>query len=332
MRGLLFAGALLATASAAIPLAPGAARGHGLEPALLALRERAPGRFEVTWKSSKLRLPGAEVRPALPGRCRQTADAPQATDDGDRISLRWVVDCGAAGLAGEAIGVADLDVATIDALLRVERLDGSRVETVLTAHHPSWTAPADPTREQLARHFARLGGAAALASLDRWLLLCGLLALLAATPGRLLQAAAAFALGHAGALALIGVGALTAPTRSIDLVIAGATLGIALELTRPHRRAHRRSAWLGGLLLGALSGAACGATLAGASATSMDVPLAVLAFTAGVALPQGAALLLALALGSLLARHPRAAAVATYGTAYAMGILAVFWCLERLAT
>ncbi|MBX3027809.1 HupE/UreJ family protein [bacterium] len=330
MKFLRLAGALLATIAATLPLSD-AARGHGLEPALLALRERAPGRFEVTWKSSKLRLPGAEVRPTLPDRCRQTADAPQATDDGDRIRLRWVVDCGTAGLAGQTIGVADLDVATIDALLRIERLDGSHVETVLTAHHPSWTAPQDPTREELVRHFARLGGEAAIASLDRLLLLLGLLLLLAATPRRLLQAAAAFALGHAAAVALIGIGALTAAARSLDLGIAAAILFVALELTRSPLSARRRSAWLVGLLFGALSGAACATSLADSSAASLDAPLAVFAFTAGVALPQLAPLLLALAFGGILARRrPRAATLATRCAAYAMGILAVFWCLERV--
>jgi hypothetical protein len=295
----------------------------------LSLRERAPGQFEVVWKSSKLRLPGAQVRPILPDGCGRTAEAPQASDDGERLQLRWVVDCGTDGLAGRTIAVGDLDVATIDALLRVERLDGSRVETILTARHPSWTSPADPTRAQLLRHFARLGADRALTARDPLLLLFGLL-LVVATPRRLLQAAAAFVLAHALTLALIGTGTIVAPVRSVGLAIPAALLWLALELTRGATVA-RRSAWLVGFLLGALAGAACSVGLADATAAAVDTPLALLAFSAGVVLPQLGALLVALALGVVAARVAvPAAALARYCAAYALGILAVFWCLERL--
>src|SRR5262249_30993934 len=74
-------------------LAPGRAFAHGLDPASLALRETQPGVFEVVWRASALRLPGANVQPALPARCHQIGRS-QASDGGDRITLRWTVDCG----------------------------------------------------------------------------------------------------------------------------------------------------------------------------------------------------------------------------------------------
>jgi hypothetical protein len=323
--------AALGAAGALLVAAP-MARGHGLEPALLALRERAPGRFEVTWKSSTLRLPGAQVRPILPDRCRETADAPRASDDGDRITRRWTVDCGPDGLAGQAIAVTDLDVATIDALLRVERLKGSRTETILTAHQPRWIFPADPTRDQLVRHFARLGAATTLANLEPLLLLFGLLLALAATPRRLLQAGVAFILGHALALAGMALGGADAASGNLRLVLPAAVLLVALALTReaaPPRPP--RPAWLLALACGAVAGAACRAAWAAASASALDAPLALLAFSAGAALPQLGTLLLARGLSALPARRAAPARRLRYCTGYALGILAVFWCLERLS-
>src|SRR5262249_45063337 len=105
-------------------LVPSVSQAHGLAPAFLSLRETGTGQFEVTWKSAALRLPGTNVAPILPSRCRQTSSA-TAADDGERVTLHWTVDCGAAGLAGETIGVNDLATAKIDALLRIERTDGA---------------------------------------------------------------------------------------------------------------------------------------------------------------------------------------------------------------
>src|SRR5262245_13533910 len=92
---------------AAIVLLPLTAGAHGLDPASLALRETRLGVFEVRWRASALRLPGANVQPVLPARCHQVGPA-DAVDEGDRVSLRWTVDCGPGGLAGEVIGVGDL--------------------------------------------------------------------------------------------------------------------------------------------------------------------------------------------------------------------------------
>src|SRR5262245_40264365 len=85
-------------------LAPALGLAHGLDPASLALREVRPGVFEVRWRASALRLPGANVQPVLPARCHQIGAA-QAVDGGDRVTLAWTVDCGPDGLEGDVIGV-----------------------------------------------------------------------------------------------------------------------------------------------------------------------------------------------------------------------------------
>src|SRR5262249_48030244 len=70
---------------------------HGLDPASLTLRETARGIFDVQWRESALRLPGTDVRPVLPARCRETS-VPRAEDGVDHVTLRWTIDCGADGL------------------------------------------------------------------------------------------------------------------------------------------------------------------------------------------------------------------------------------------
>src|SRR5207249_154688 len=53
----------LGTLAAIILLVPAVGFAHGLDPASLALRETRAGVFEVRWRASALRLPGANVQP-----------------------------------------------------------------------------------------------------------------------------------------------------------------------------------------------------------------------------------------------------------------------------
>ncbi len=326
--------ALCAAAVGLLLLAPVPAGAHGLEPALLSLHELTPGRFEVVWQSSKLRLPGAEVLPILPETCRQTTEPPQIVDERDRLRLTWTVDCGLGGLAGKTIGVADLDVATIDALLKVELLGGPRVQTVLTARQPTWTAPADHNRLQMLWHYARLGASHLLDSPDRVLLALGLLLLVAPAPRRMLQATVAFAVGHGVGLVLVATGLVAVPMRAVDLLIAAAVLLLALELVGGGKPivSIRRVAPVAALAFGVLAGAGFAGTLVAAGMPSIDAPLALLAFNAGIEICELSLLAAAVAVGIVVAHGlPRAGAIATRCAAYGMGILAVFWCLERLA-
>lgn len=321
--------------AAALLLAPALARGHGLEPALLALREVAAGRFAVVWKSSKIRLPGAEVRPLLPDACQRSAEPPQATDDGDRVRVSWVVDCGPGGLAGQTVAVADLDVAKIDALLHVEQLDGTSVQTILTARQPGWTAPADPTRGALVSHYARLGMRQLFSGLDRLLFAVGLLLLLAPAMRRLVPALAGFTLGQSLALALVAGGMVSVPPRPVELLLAGGLLLLATRLADVREPGLDRGGrtWALALGYGVVAGCAAAHDLIEAGLPSVDAPLALLTFNIGIEGTQLAILSALLAVSTALARwQPRATSVATRIAVYGIGILAAFWCFERLAT
>ena len=319
---------------AALCVAPSLAHAHGLEPALLSLREVAAGRFEVVWKSSKLRLPGAEVRPILPTTCERTDAPPQVLDDGDRVRLSWTIDCRPGGIAGQTLGVADLDVAKIDALLRVDQLDDTGVQTILTARQPTWTAPADPTPRQMLWHFARLGAGHLLGSPESLLFVGGLLLLLAPVPRLLFQAVAALAIGYSLTLALIAAGAIEVPRGAVELLVPAGLLLLAVELAggaEPRRHRHRAT-WLMAFGFGLLAGCALAGDLTAAGLPTGAAPLATLAFNLGIEAALLAVLAALLAAGTLIARGlPAATHIATRVAAYGIGILAACWCFERLA-
>ncbi|MCW5889517.1 MAG: HupE/UreJ family protein [bacterium] len=322
MRGLLLLLCLLPVR---------AAFGHGLDPALLSLDGTGDGRFAVTWRTSAQRLPGADVRPILPAHCRPgDASPPEATLE--HVTLRWTIDCGAAGLVGETIRVQDLDAARINALLRIEQPSAPTIQVVLSPRHDAFVVPAQPTAWDVVRGYVGLGVEHILSGPDHLLFVFGLLLLLA-TPRALLAAVTAFTVGHSLTLSAAALGLATVPSRPIEVLIAASVLALAVELTRDGGdTAMRRFPWIVALGFGLLHGFGFAGALAETGLPPGDIPLALLAFNTGIELGQLAFIAAVLASGALAWRAlPAAAAWARRPAIYAMGILAAFWCFERTA-
>jgi hydrogenase/urease accessory protein HupE len=312
--------------------APGAARAHGLEPASLALQEIRPGVFEGRWRTSASRLPGTNVQPRLPERCRQIGPA-TAVDEADRVTLAWTVDCGPEGLAGASVGVDDLAAAKVNALLTLQRLDGERIQAVLTGRSPSVTLPVRASRWEVVRGYGALGIAHILTGPDHLLFLVGLL-LLVSSRRLLVQTITAFTVGHSVTLSAAALQVASVPSRPVEVLIAGSVLALAVELARDVERPTllRRFPWLMAVGFGLLHGFGFAGALAEAGLPAGHVPLALAAFNGGIELGQlafvGAVLIAATGLARWLpATAARSLPVGVYG----MGVLAAFWCFERVA-
>jgi hydrogenase/urease accessory protein HupE len=321
----------LGVALLGLALAPAPVRAHGLEPALLSLRETTPDRFDVLWRSSALRLPGARVAPRLPATCR---DANQRTllDEGDRVRVSWSVDC-AGGLAGAAIGVDDLGPAAITALLRIERRDGAVIETVLNGRTPEFVVPRQPSRWTVLQADLALGIEHILSGADHMLFVLGLL-LLVVSRRQLVQTITAFTLGHSITLSLAALQLTSVPPRPIELLIALSVLLLAVELARGRDTDTplRRVPWALAVGFGLLHGFGFAGALAEVGLPARDIPLALMAFNLGIEIGQLLFVAVALSGAALLAHYaPRMTQRARQPVVYAMGILAAFWCFQRAA-
>lgn len=331
-RSILHAVALLvALATLGIRALP--ARAHGLEPALLALRETGPGVFEVVWKSSKIRLPGSNLAPRLPQRCTPRGAA-DVIDQDDRTEVRWTIDCGPAGLTGESVGVDGLEVARITALLLLERADGTSTQTVLNARMPALVVPATPSRWTLLRGYVALGIEHILSGPDHLLFVLGLLLLVPSTR-LLVETITAFTVGHSITLSAAALGIARVPSRPIEVLIAASVLLLAVELAREGARDTllRRVPWLAALAFGLLHGFGFAGALAEAGLPQRDVPVALLAFNVGIELGQLAFVFVVLGASALLLRATggRGAARTRHALVYVMGVLSAYWVFERAA-
>ena len=111
-------------------------------------------------------------------------------------------------------------------------------------------------------------------------------------------------------------------------------LTLAVELARDPRTPTwlRRRPWAMALAFGLLHGFGFAGALAEAGLPPGQIPLALVSFNAGIELGQLAFVATVLLAGAALRRAlPALATSSARPAVYAMGILAAYWCFERMA-
>lgn len=308
----------------------GSAAAHRLAPSYLELREQAPGRFEVLWRTPQLVARGARVAPVLP--C-DAAGEPRAELEPGALVLRSTRVCGE-GLVGEELRVDGLAGSGSDALVHVVFADGRELRAVLSAARPAFRVPARESALAVAAAYGRLGAEHLVSGLDHVLFVVGLLLLLRG--GRpLVLAITAFTLGHSATLAAASLGGLTLPAPAVEIAIAASLVALAAALVRPDGGAASGIARRPALLpfaFGLLHGLGFAGTLAAAGLPGHALPLALLSFNLSIELGQLALVALAAPLVAVL-RHaplPRRGFLCEL-PATALGGVGVYLALDRAA-
>lgn len=323
LAALLLAAALLEPASLAA---------HQFAPALLEVNETAPGRVAVRWKQPLVRVQGSRLRPVLPGECKGVGK-PSVVPDGTGIVASWEIAC-PDGLVGKTLAVEDIASSGADVLLRVTLPDGRSVRRVLTGDQPAFRVPSAESRLQVMQGYARLGVNHILAGWDHLLFVLGLVLLMGW--GRpLLWTITSFTAGHSVTLALAALGLVRVPQVATDAAIALSIYLLAVELMRSragHITVMQRAPWLVAGGFGLLHGLGFAGALTAVGLPQGEIPLALFAFNVGIELGQLAFVAAMLAVMAATARlqvpWPR---WAVRVPAYAIGSLAIYWFLERLA-
>jgi hydrogenase/urease accessory protein HupE len=305
----------------------GAAGAHSFDPALLDLREDTPGVFDVVWKT-----PGpaaTALRPHLPPACRTLAA--RQPDDGNVAFLR--VDCGPAALHGATIVLEGLGT-TREAIVQLTWSDGQTTSGVLRGGEETFAVPAAGAHDLRAvlGGYLRLGIAHILGGPDHLAFVLGLL-LLVETWRSLVSTVTAFTLAHSLTLALAVLGVVRVPPAPVEALIALSILLLAVELTRPARATAsfaRRFPWVLAFLFGLLHGLGFAGALTEIGLPAGQIPLALVSFNLGV--EAGQLLFVATVVPLVVAarrvgRRPWTRLV----PAYAIGVLAAVWMLERIA-
>jgi hydrogenase/urease accessory protein HupE len=221
-------------------------------------------------------------------------------------------------------------------------VSGNSATAVLPPDELSWLVPAEPTLLTVARDYIALGFRHIWEGPDHLLFVAGLL-LLARVPRRILWAVTGFTAAHSLTLSLAALGIVRVPIEPVEAMIALSILFLAGEIARddPSGFSSRFPVALSfvfGLLHGfgfasALGevGLPRGELAAGLAFFNVGVEFGQLAFIAVIGALMVAWRLLRPRLPAGADARFAAAQVSLVG-AYALGIPAAFWFIERMAT
>ena len=303
-----------------------------LRPGYLELTQQDAAHWKMVWKAPVLGGLATHARPQVPQFCRQSA--PIARLEGAALVAESELTC-SRDLAGSKIGLAGMDAAFTDALLRVAPLGRPVQSARLTPTHAFAAVAQVPERWGVARSYFAIGVEHILTGYDHLLFVVALVLLLARL-GVVVRAATAFTVAHSLTLAGTTLGVIGLAQAPVEALIALSIVFLAAEIIKqdPARpRLSERIPWLVAFGFGLIHGLGFAAALREIGLPGGDVPTALLSFNLGV--EGGQLVIIAVTLSVLAILRsvwPKALRRAKLATSYAIGITASFWLIQRIAS
>jgi len=314
-------------------------RAHEVRPAYLELRQTGQDTYDALWKvpgQGDLRL-GLYVQ--LPATCTNVKE-PNRSMGNNAYTERWTVKC-AGSLSGGTIHIAGLSATATDVLVRLERLDGSAEVTRLTPSSPSFIVAAAANAVGVARTYTVLGIEHILTGIDHLLFV---LALIIITRGgwKLVKTVTAFTVSHSITLTLATLGYVHIPQRPVEAVIALSIVFVAAEILRGRQGyvgITARAPWLVALMFGLMHGLGFASGLKDAGLPVGHIPTALLFFSLGVETGHFLFIGFVLSLFTLMLwgasrltlLYQQRLTTLEVLPAYAIGSVAMFWVIQRIA-
>ena len=314
---------------------------HESRPAYLEITQTTEESYDVTWK---VPAKGPAQRLSLNlvfAEDVEYASLPTASYANaayiERSSLKRP-----AGLAGTEIYIEGLSQTMTDALVRIQRLDGTTQTLRLSPEKPSFFFKDSPSSWDVSKTYTTLGIQHILGGIDHLLFVACLL-LVAGRGRKLLITITGFTLAHSIPLALATLDIVRLPVPPVEAVIALSIVFLATEIARGNKQGLTyRYPIAVSVSFGLLHGFGFAAVLNQIGLPQSDVPVALLFFNVGVEIGQ---LLFIAALIFVfksmiqplkrLIKIPESSLI-TFGnseilTAYAIGTVASYWMIERVA-
>ena len=308
-----------------------AVHAHEVRPAYLELTERSAGEFSVLWKTPMRGDARLSLRPVFSGDAKVHGTVTARGVNGASIQ-QWTLL--APHLRGQRLTLDGLESTMTDALVRIVFADGTTWTQRLTPRAPAAIVPFRQTGWSVAWQYLQLGVEHILLGVDHLLFV---LALLLVTTGaaRLVKTVTAFTVAHSITLGLAALGVVHVPTAPIEAVIALSIVFVAVEIVRARRGSPglaSRAPWFIAFAFGLLHGFGFASALREIGLPQAHVPTALLFFNCGVEIGQLLFVCCVLGLVRLLrGLRPRASGLAALSPAYAIGGVAMFWVIQRVA-
>jgi hydrogenase/urease accessory protein HupE len=312
------------------PAAP--SRAHEARPGYLEIKETAPGKFSVLWRTPVLAGRRLPIVLKMPDDVKNLKE-PIIEELADSLVERRSIDAGPKGLAGRRIEFVGLQLTITDVLVRVAMLDGRNWTVIARPSQPWVEIAASQTWFGVAGTYIVQGLRHILFGADHLLFVLGLL-LIVANRWMLLKTVTAFTVAHSMTLAIATLGYAEVPVLPLNAAIALSILFLGPEIVRSwggETSFTIRHPWVVAFAFGLLHGFGFASALTGAGLPRHDLPLALVSFNVGVELGQlgfiGLILALEKSFRTLEVRWPRWAQAFP---GYTVGSLGAFWTVQRV--
>jgi hydrogenase/urease accessory protein HupE len=310
------------------------ASAHDARPAYMQVTEIAPQRYEIIWRTpvlSGMRLPVALRFPAN----THNLTEPVLRELSDSVVERRIIETGG-GLTGTRIEIVGLQATITDALVRVQLLNGSYSTTLVRPSRPWIDITTSRGWFGVASAYLMHGIEHILFGYDHLLFVLALILIVRGTRV-LLVTVTAFTIAHSITLSLATLGVVHVAGPPVEAAIALSILLLACEIIRSEQGEASLTAkwpWLVAFSFGLLHGFGFASALSEIGLPQGDIPLALFSFNVGVEIGQLIFIAAVLVIfwctrfirfPDVVERHARLVAT------YAIGSMAAYWFVERLA-
>jgi len=311
-----------------------------LRPGYLEMRQTGPGAYNLLFK---IPARGEDLRLAiyvkLPEGTQDITPPRASFSEGvyvERRSIRWD-----GGLIGQPVTIEGLSATSTDVLVRIESLGGAIQTERLSPTKTSFIIQAVPGAGEVAATYLRLGVEHILFGLDHLLFVLALVILVRGW-GRVAITVTAFTIAHSITLTAATLGFVNVPGPPLEAAIALSILLVAVEIVNARRGKPSPTArlpWLVAFSFGLLHGFGFAGALAEVGLPQHAIPVALLFFNVGVEIGQLIFVAAVLSLISLVhhvaskllepARLQQSFDRLDMTVAYAIGVMAAYWLIER---
>lgn len=308
-------------------------RAHELLPALLELREPAPGRVEVLWQVPLIQGQPPLLTPVFPAHCRPEGETRPVLGERSLV-VRSSLRC-SSSLAGQPLAMEGLRGSASEVLVRWQPAGGATTTQVLRAARPRLTlgAPSAPGKPPALPVYLWLGVEHILLGPDHLLFVLGLLLIVGQRWRVLIKTITAFTVAHSLTLGATTLGMWRVPTPPLEAAIALSILFLAPEIVRSWRGQTSltiRHPWLVAFAFGLLHGAGLATALQQLGLPKGETLQALALFNLGVELGQLAFVAAVwLAIGLWRWRRWPAPLWLRRFPGYLVGSLGAYWVIER---
>ncbi len=334
--------AFLFAAVLALAIAGGAgpATAHALEPGYLEIEPLGGDDWQVAWRKPIVGNAPMAIDAVLPDTCTPRR-GPEPRFDGRAFITGWIATC-SGGITAAPLEIDGLSTTATDVLVRYVPEPGASAQSLrLTPDNVTITLPTAASIWQVFGSYFGLGVDHILGGLDHLLFVLALM-LLIRDVRKLVGAITAFTVAHSLTLAAAALGWVTLPIAPVEAVIALSIVFLAGEIVAPRGEAPRlseRAPWLVSFAFGLLHGMGFASALREVGLPPDDILMALLAFNLGVEAGQLLFIACVLALvwtgklilPTLVERQVRPGAPTMVVLAYAIGGIAAFWTIDRIA-